>query len=236
MNFQVRLHTSEQLDNLSLSGTILHNTLSSLQLVNSLFGNHRQLTKTTLDYCSKIYDGKILKIVDLGCGGGDTAYKIYNRLSKAGIKVSVLGIDGNPQSIAYANSKYAYHDAITYETANILDDSFTIPKCDIVISSHFIYHFRDMELVDFIKKTKQKEIKHLIFSELKRSKVAYILFKLSSFILPLSSMAKSDGLTAIKRAFTVAELQSILKKSEVKKYQVDKKFWFRTLTKIDLHQ
>lgn len=235
MNFQVRLHTPEQLDNLSLSGTILHNTLSNLQLVNSLFGNHRQLTKTTLYYCSKIYDGKILKIVDLGCGGGDTVYKIYNQLNKVGIKVSVLGIDGNPQSIAYANSKYAHHEAITFEAANILEDSFTIPKCDIIISSHFMYHFRDMELVDFIKKTKQKGIKHLIFSELKRSKIAYTLFKLSSFILPLSSMAKTDGLIAIKRAFTVAELQSILKKSEVKKYHVDKKFWFRTLTKIDLH-
>lgn len=234
MNFQVRLHTPEQLDNLSLSGVTLHNTLSSLQLVNSLLGNHRQLIKATLNYCSKIYDGKLLKIVDLGCGGGDTIYKIYKRLNKEGIKASVLGIDGNPQSIAYANSKYAHKGTITFQTADILNDSFIIPKCDIIISSHFIYHFQDIELVDFIKKTQKKGIKHLIFSELKRSKTAYFLFKLSSFILPLSSMAKTDGLTAIKRAFTVTELQSIIKKSEVKHYHVDKKFWFRTLTKIDL--
>ncbi|WP_219006789.1 methyltransferase domain-containing protein [Aquimarina litoralis] len=235
MNFQVRLHTSEQLDNLSLSGIILYKTLGSLRLVNTLFGNHRQLTRAVLDYCSQKSETEFLKIVDLGCGGGDSAFKIYNRLNEEGIKVSILGIDGNQESIKYANSKYGSHEHINFKTADVLDNSFVIPDCDIIVSSHFIYHFKDDELVNFIQKVQQKGIKHLIFSELKRSKIAYLLFKISSFILPISDMAKKDGLIAIRRAFTEEELDSILNKARVKRFKIYKKFWFRTLTKIDLY-
>jgi len=234
MNFRIRLHTNEQLDNLSLSGPILLQTLSSLKLINKLFGNHKQLTKGILEYCTTQSKKKSFRIIDLGCGGGDSIYKISNKLNKKGIQASFIGIDGNPESIAYARSQYMKYDHIKFRTENILDTEFTIPECDILISSHFMYHFKDDQFVKFIKKVQQKEIKHLIFSELKRSIIAYFLFKFSSFILPISKVAKKDGLVAIRRAFTVNELENILDKSNVKNYSINKKFWFRTLTKIDL--
>ncbi|WP_299431976.1 methyltransferase domain-containing protein [uncultured Aquimarina sp.] len=234
MNFRIRLHANEQLDNLSLSGTSLLKTLSSLKLINKLFGNHKQLTKSILEYCGAQPTTKPFQIIDLGCGGGDSIYKISNKLGKKSIQASFIGIDGNPQSIAYARSQYMKHDHIEFRTENILDTGFIIPQCDVIISSHFMYHFKDDELVKFINEAQQKGIKHLIFSELKRNKIAYFLFKFSSFILPISKVAKKDGLVAIRRAFTVNELESILNKSNVKNYSVGKKFWFRTLTKIDL--
>ncbi|WP_299255886.1 methyltransferase domain-containing protein [uncultured Aquimarina sp.] len=234
MNLRIRLHTSEQLDNLSLSGKKLSKALSSLKLINKLFGNHKQLAKGTLDYCIKNPNKKSFHILDIGCGGGDSIYNVSKKLSKKGIRGGFLGIDGNPQSIIYANSQYARYNHIQFKVDNILDHSFSIPDCDIIISSHFIYHFEDEELIKFIKRIKEKGIKHLIFSELKRSKTAYFLFKYSSYFLPISKLAKQDGLIAIQRAFTVNELENILDRSDVKKYTVSKKIWFRTLTKIDL--
>ncbi|MHA7056121.1 methyltransferase domain-containing protein [Aquimarina sp. M1] len=233
MNFRNRIHKPEQLDNLSLSGKLLSDTLTSLKLINTLFGNHRQLTKSALQYClSK--DNKQFRIVDVGCGGGDSIRNISKEFGKKGIRASFLGIDGNPQSIAYAKNKYARYDHIEFRTANILDDSFSIPECDLIISSHFVYHFKDNEVTNFIKKASKKGVEHLIFSELKRSRMAYFLFKFSSVILPISSIAKKDGLLAIQRAFTIKELKNILTKSDTKKYTISKKFWFRTITTIDL--
>ncbi|SEL16310.1 Methyltransferase domain-containing protein [Aquimarina amphilecti] len=231
MNLRIRLHTAEQLDNLSLSGKTLSKTLSSLKLINKLFGNHKQLAKSTLDYCIKNPNKKQFRIVDIGCGGGDSLYNISNTLNAKGIEATFLGIDGNPQSIRYASSKYNH---IQFKTDNILDHSFSIPDCDIIISSHFMYHFEDQELTEFIQRIREKGIKHIIFSELKRSKTAYFLFKYSSYFLPISKLAKQDGLIAIQRAFTVNELKSILDLSDVKNYTINEKFWFRTITKINL--
>jgi len=150
-----------------------------------------------------------------------------------GIEASFIGIDGNPQSIVYANAQYGQSDRIKFMTADILDDEFHIPKSDLIISSHFVYHFKDEELLKFLRKAQNSGIKHLIFSELKRSRMAYVLFKYSSPVLPISQMAKKDGLVAIRRAFTFNELTSILDKSALKNYTISKKRWFRTLTQIE---
>ncbi|WP_405208217.1 methyltransferase domain-containing protein [Aquimarina sp. LLG6339-5] len=234
MNLRIRLHTKEQLDNLSLSGKKLSKALISLKLINKLFGNHKQLAKNTLVYCLKNPQKKPVRIVDIGCGGGDSIYTIFSKLTNNGVQSDFLGIDGNPQSINHANSLYAKEGQIQFEIGDILDPSFPIPNCDIIVSSHFIYHFEDEELIKFIKRIQEKGIKHIIFSELKRSKTAYFLFKYSSIFLPISKLAKQDGLIAIQRAFTINELENILTKSGVKKYTIRNKIWFRTLTKIDL--
>jgi len=234
LNFNKRAHSTEQLDNLSLSGEVLLQTLSSLKFINKIFGNHKHLANSILEYCQANPEKKTFHIIDLGCGGGDSIHYISKKLNQNNIKTSFLGIDGNPQSIAYATSKYKDHNTIKFKTDNILDEQFSIPKCDIVISSHFVYHFKNNDLPIFLKKAQQKGISHVILSELRRSKVAYILFKYSSYIMPISNLAKKDGLIAIQRAFTRSELDFILNESNTKKYSINKKPWFRTLTKIDL--
>jgi len=45
IDFQTRLFETEQLDNLSLSGKPLKNTLRSLRFINATLGNHK-LTET----------------------------------------------------------------------------------------------------------------------------------------------------------------------------------------------
>lgn len=234
MNFQNRIHTTEQLDDLSLSGKVLFNALSSLKFINRVFGNHRQLSNSVLKYCKTHPSKKNFRIVDLGCGGGDSISRIANKLEQKGIRASFIGIDGNAQSTAYANTKYAAAKNIQFITKNILEDSFSMPDCDLIISSHFMYHFKDDKLVKFLKNAKEKKIDYFIFSELNRNKVAYRLFKLSGFMLPISKVAKKDGLLAIRRAFTTKEIENILRKSDVKAYTITKKIWFRSLTKIEL--
>ncbi|MDH7445287.1 methyltransferase domain-containing protein [Aquimarina sp. 2201CG14-23] len=234
MNFHTRIHTPEQLDNLSLSGNELQKTLLSLKLINFLFGNHRQLTKSVLEFCSTHPTKETFHIVDLGCGGGDSIHQISKKLQQKNIRASFTGIDGNPESIAYAKSQYSKENIIKFEVKDIMDINFEIPDCDLIISSHFIYHFEDKALIQFINNIKSKKTKHIIFSELYRSKIAYVLFKFSSFILPISAIAKKDGLLAIKRAFTIRELRSIFNNSDVKNFRIYKKIWFRTIVKIDL--
>ncbi len=232
MNPRVRLITSEKLDDLSLSGKSLKQTLSSLKWINSVLGNHRQLANAVLKYCKKNNGEKVLRIVDLGCGGGDCIFHISKKLTQHGIHNSFIGIDGNPASISYAKEKNHNQKNISFLVSNILDKNFKIPDCDLLISSHFMYHFDNENLIHFLQKTKEKKIKHIIFSELYRSRAAYYLFKIMGYVLPISDMAKNDGLIAIQRAFSVNELRKILEQSTIKEFKIKRKPFFRMISAI----
>jgi len=234
LNSEIRLKTSEKLDNLELSGVPLKSTLNSLRFINLIFGNRRQLCNAVLQYCLKHPEQKHFHIVDLGCGGGDCIHYLSKKLKKHNISASFVGIDGNPESVAIASSQSYKTEQTKFITANILTDDFVVPTCDLLISSHFIYHFSDDKLTDFLSKLQPTMVKYVVLSELLRSKTSYYLFKCFGVLLPISKMAKSDGLLAIQRAFSIKELKAILQKSNPNHWKINKKPWFRVIITVEL--
>lgn len=227
-----RIFEKEQLDNLNLKGDKLTNTLDGLSLINKFLGNTNGTFKAVK---KEILKSDIpLKIIDLGCGGGDNLRKIAIWCFDKNIEIELIGIDGNQNILDYAQTKSPPNCKITYIQDNILVDSFDLPNCDILISSHFIYHFDDEKLVNFLNKNKHSIKNSIFFSELERSSLSYILFKVFNVFLPFSKMVKEDGLQAIRRAFKKEEITSILSKCSIKSYLIKRIWAFRFLIKIDV--
>ena len=222
-----RSHIKEDLDNLELQGKELEKTLKGLSKINQWFGN----TKSTLkDVQEQFQKHEIKTIVDLGCGGGDNLLAIAKWYQEKNKKVKLIGIDGNQHSLNFAKTKSDFN--IEYHKADILHPDFQIPKCDLLISSHFVYHFKDDELIGFLQRAKEKVSKTIIFSELNRSPSAYFLFWFSGLIF--SKQIRSDGLKAIKRSFKKSELISIVQKAGINTFTIQSKRWFRLLIILDL--
>jgi 2-polyprenyl-3-methyl-5-hydroxy-6-metoxy-1,4-benzoquinol methylase len=215
----------EKLDNLSLNGDPLHKALKSLEWINKWFGNHRSIVRSIQSICNK--EKKPLTIIDLGCGGGDLLSAVARSLQKNKIKFSLTGIDGNDNTLQYAQKKCAGFKMIKFIQADILQDDFSTEPCDVLISSHFIYHFTEDGLIHFFSNNLPGITTAVVFSELERSRFAMILFKLSSFLLPISKLAKQDGLHAIKRSFTKKEWVTILKKANITSYRLRRVPLFR---------
>lgn len=215
----------EKLDNLSLNGEPLHKALKSLAWVNRWLGNHSSTIKAIHNICKK--ENKPLKIIDLGCGGGDLILAVAKFLQKKGIAFSIIGIDGNSNTIEYAAEKCSGFPEISFQQADILAPEFKLNECDILMSSHFVYHFSEKELADFINKNLSATTVCFIFSELERSRLAYLLFKYFSFFMPLSRLAKQDGLRAIKRSFTKKEWLSVLNQAGVSVFSLRRIIFFR---------
>ena len=222
---KTRSTNEEQLDNLSLEGRPLHDALKSLEWINRWFGNHRSMVNSIRRIYQK--EKRSLKIVDLGCGGGDLVFQVARSLQKDGQSFSITGIDGNNNALEYARQKCASFPDITFTQADILADDFVIPNCDLLISSHFIYHFEEEKLVRFIDRSLPLISTAFICSELERSGLAAWLFRIGGFFLPISKMAKEDGLLAIKRAFTKKEWVSLLSKTRAPSYELKRVPYFR---------
>ena len=144
----------------------------------------------------------------------------------------MLGIDGNTHILEYAEQQDNPNSTIKYLQADILDSDFVLPNCDILISSHFMYHFSDNEIVAFLKRSKKCISTKIILSELQRSSFAYSLFKMGSVFLPFSNIVKQDGLVAIRRSFTKTELTTILERAGFSEYKISRKWAFRFLILI----
>ena len=226
-----RSSDKEKLDDLNLHGEPLYKALQSLEWVNRWFGNHRFV----IEAIHRIYKKEEgpLCITDLGCGGGDLALAVAKSLRQQKIKCTITGIDGNVNTVAYAQKKCAAYNEINFLQADILDKQFSIPPCDILISSHFMYHFTGDGLVNFLKNNLSAISTAFIFSELKRNRSAMRLFKFSSFFLPISKLAKEDGLLAIKRSFSEKEWLAILQQAGIETFRLQRVPLFRILLTIN---
>jgi 2-polyprenyl-3-methyl-5-hydroxy-6-metoxy-1,4-benzoquinol methylase len=214
-----------------MHGETLHKTLQSLAWINKWFGNHRSVVNAIISIDKK---GKQpLSIIDLGCGGGDLLLAVAKALQKNNIQFTMTGIDGNINTLRYAQKKCAGFPEINFVQADILVPDFSLQPCDILISSHFMYHFAGDVLVDFLKNNIGVISTVFIISELKRSRLAMFLFKISSIMLPISNIAKEDGLMAIKRSFTKKEWISILQQAGIVSYNLQSVPLFRILLNID---
>jgi len=221
----------EEMDNLNLSGEKLHQTLDGLSIINRFLGNTNATFKLVKAEIKKV--GSPLKIIDLGCGGGDNLRAIANWCSQNNKSVELIGLDGNSHILAYARSKNTDSIKIQYQQADLLDSSFQLPHCDLLISSHFIYHFSESKLIEFLNQSKKRVSRKIIFSELRRNKTAYLLFKFGGLFMPFSKMVKQDGLKAIRRSFSKKELEQILNTSLMNDYTLQKKWAFRWEVQIN---
>ena len=225
--FDTRSYLKEEMDNYPTHGVMLNNSLSKLSLINKYLGN----TSITLKAVIEILERKpkeIFHIVDLGCGAGDNLRAIGNWCIKKGRKIKLTGIDGNKNILSYAMSQ---NDKvkINYKHVNILDTQFELERCDIVISSHFIYRFTDAELIRFISRSSDKVRSAIIFSELQRHVVPYAAFSIFGRLFSLNTMVLQDGLKAIKNSFQKRELRDILKQVDVSSFNIKWKWAFRYL-------
>lgn len=225
-----RSSENEQLDNLNLSGDDLTKALDGLSTINKYLGNTSATVQAVKEEIRK--SSKTLTIIDLGCGVGDNLRAIENWCQKNNHPIQLLGIDGNAHSLEYAQQRNNAGSAITFLQADILDPDFVLPNCDILISSHFMYHFSDDAIVAFLKRSKENIAHKIIFCELQRSKLAYVLFKMSAPFLPFSRIVKEDGLVAIRRSFSKADLDSILRRAELTDYRFEVKWAFRFLVTV----
>jgi hypothetical protein len=88
---------------------------------------------------------------------------------------------------------------------------------DIVLSTLFLHHFTEEEIIDILSSVLKKSTIGVIVNDLHRHSMAYYLFKLLCLTIQ-NPMVKEDGLISILRGFKRLDLERI---SEKLKYNRD---------------
>ena len=222
---KTRTDKEELMDDFSIGGDLLRDTLDKLENINRWLGGNLMTVKALKKVLKNHPKEQELTIADIGCGHGDILRDVAKFGRKNGYKMKLIGMDANPTAIAYANKLSTEFPELSFKTEDIFSEAFKNRKFDVVLATLFLHHFKEAKLVSFLGNTLKQTKIGIVVNDLHRHKLAYYLFMLLSVFIK-NNMIIEDGLTSVLRGFKRNELAHISKKLKVKP-QISWKWAFR---------
>ena len=222
---KTRTDKEELMDDFSIGGDLLRDTLDKLENINHWLGGNLMTVKALKKVLKNHPKEQELTIADIGCGHGDILRDVAKFGRKNGYKMKLIGMDANPTAIAYANKLSTEFPELSFKTEDIFSEAFKNRKFDVVLATLFLHHFKEAQLASFLGNTLKQTKIGIVVNDLHRHKLAYYLFMLLSVFIK-NNMIIEDGLTSVLRGFKRNELAHISKKLKVKP-QISWKWAFR---------
>ena len=220
-----RTDKEELMDDFSIGGDLLRDTLDKLENINRWLGGNLMTVKALKKVLKNHPKEQELTIADIGCGHGDILRDVAKFGRKNGYKMKLIGMDANPTAIAYADELSTEFPELSFKTEDIFSEAFKNRKFDVVLATLFLHHFKEAQLTSFLGNTLKQTKIGIVVNDLHRHKLAYYLFMLLSVFIK-NNMIIEDGLTSVLRGFKRNELAHISKKLKVKP-QISWKWAFR---------
>ena len=222
-----RSSDTEMMDDFTLEGKEYRDTLDKLEIINRLLGGNSVTIKGLSKLLLTQSRSNTITIIDLGCGHGDILRDVAKYGRKNKYKFKLIGIDANPNAIAYAQELSNDYPEISFETGDIFSEDFNKQTYDIILCTLFLHHFESNKLITFLKSATDKATIGAVINDLHRHRMAYYLFKLVGIFIK-NKMVKEDGLTSVLRAFKKKEINAILTQVQVP-FSIQWKWAFRYL-------
>lgn len=220
--FKSRSNRKELLDQEEIPAEDLYQNLRELDFINQWLGGYA-VSFTALKKI--IRPGKSYKLVDIGCGGGDTLKRISNWAKRSKLQLELFGIDIKPVCISYAKSN------VRDEQVRLICDDYRnffdhVPEADIIHACLFCHHLSENDLVQLIRfALKNKSI--LIINDLERNPLAYYSIQWLTRLFSKSYLVKNDAPLSVLRGFRKKEWKSIIEQAGAARYSVSNRWAFR---------
>ena len=215
INTTYRSNATELMDDFSMKGELLRDTLDKLGSINKWLGGNRITINGIKQLLANRPKEKLFTIIDLGCGHGDILRLVADFGRKKGYNFKLIGVDANQDAVDYAKELSINYPEISFRNEDIFSEKFQDLNFDIALTTLFLHHFKEDEIVGLLSKLTNKATIGMVVNDLQRSEIAYGLFKLLGIVIS-NDMIKQDGLTSILRAFKRKELEQISNKLNLK--------------------
>lgn len=210
-----RSNEPELMDDFSMKGNQLRDTLDKLAHINKWLGGNRITINGIEQLLKQQPKDKTYTIIDLGCGHGDMLRLVANYGRKHHYHFKLIGIDANQDTIDYANELSINYPELSFRKEDVFSEGFQDLNYDVALTTLFLHHFKKQDIKTLLTKLKDKATLGIVVNDLQRSEIAYGLFKLLGVFIS-NQMVKKDGLTSILRAFKKKDLVTISKELNLK--------------------
>jgi 2-polyprenyl-3-methyl-5-hydroxy-6-metoxy-1,4-benzoquinol methylase len=195
----------EMMDNFLIAGELHREALDKLAVINKWLGGNIITMNGLKNLLKNEAKGSTITITDFGCGGGEMLRIIADYGRKNNYLLKLTGIDANENTLDYARKLSTNYPEINFIKKDVLKEDFEELNFDIALSTLFLHHFTNEEIIGLLNKIVKKTRKGVIINDLHRSKMAYYLFKMICIFIS-NPMVKKDGFISIRRGFKKNEL------------------------------
>jgi SAM-dependent methyltransferase len=180
--------------------------LRDLVRLNERFGGHSTIRRTL----AKAVNGDPnFTVLDVGAASGDTA-RLINRLYPG---ARVTSLDLNAVNLSAA------------PPAKLIADAFELPFAagtfDYIISSLFLHHFSDDQVVQLLKGFYRVARHALLICDLERHILPYWFLPASQAFLGWDRVTVGDGMKSVRAAFHACELKRLAAQAGIKNAEVE---------------
>ncbi len=185
-------------------------TFRELAAINRYLGGHA-VTLNAL--ASLIPRGtKNLRILDVGCGDGQTACLIQDWAASRGIAAEVCAIDLSAASVRLAEERN--RKGLSFVTGNL----FSLREgdvYDIVHAGLMLHHCPEHVAVRALQAMYARAWLGVIINDLHRHKLAYHAIKIMTAAFSRNRLIRHDGPLSVLRGFRRAELVSLCRQADL---------------------
>ncbi len=206
LDFRSRAQLTELMDE-PCSRETMRACLRDLVRVNRWFLAYRPILKW-LDSIELDATTGPVRILDVGCGYGDTLRRIERWARERGIQVELTGLDLNPDAISLAAEASGPGNSIQWVSADIF--TYRPPQpLHLIVSSLFTHHLGDDDVVRFLRWMEKNAAIGWFVNDLSRAPIPYHLFRWFSNAARLHRFVRHDGPVSIARAFVPEDWQQL---------------------------
>lgn len=214
----------ERMDDPDCNPEELQNTYRQFSTINTLISQWHHIYKQEIR--PRLHPRNTTTLLDIGFGGGDIPIKLARWAQRDDVNLKITAIDPDPRAFNFVQQLDRPQN-VEFLQCDVLDLDPNKQQFDVVISNHLLHHLGKNEFFDILLLAKKLSTTSVIFNDIQRNYWAYLLFNIFSRPIFRSSFITEDGLTSIKRSYTLDELMKLTPTD----WQVESLFPFRLLLK-----
>lgn len=201
------------MDDFSIGGAVLEQTLDELGLVNRWLGGHGA-TWAVLGPVVRAA-GRPLAVLDVGTGGGDGALDLVRRSARGAHGLRAVGLDANPVTLASAQRRAdagltaAQRACVSFVEGDARAMPFEDDTFDVAVASLVLHHFDEDEAVRVLREMERVSRGGIVVNDLHRHALAYAGIRVLAALLPTSVMFAHDAPLSVRRGYVREELYDL---------------------------
>jgi 2-polyprenyl-3-methyl-5-hydroxy-6-metoxy-1,4-benzoquinol methylase len=198
---------TETMDSPDCDPEILRRTYANFRYVNAVVSGWR--TTYRRDIRPLLSASRESSLLDIGSGGGDVARSLARWAARDGLRLTVTAIDPDARAHDFA-SRLPPLPGLTFRRAFSSELVADGAEFDVVVSNHILHHLSARELGGLLFDSERlcRPGGRVLHSDIERTALGYVAFSAGTWPFFRNSYIRADGLTSIRRSYTVAELRA----------------------------
>jgi ubiquinone/menaquinone biosynthesis C-methylase UbiE len=166
-------------------------------------------------------------LLDLATGVADIPIAVERWCIARGYEVDITATDVSPQILGLADAQIAGSTRICLQQADARALPFASHAFDVVTCSLALHHFDPAEAVLVLRQMDRLCRTGFLVNDLRRGAVGFGASWFASRLTTRNRLTRHDAPLSIRRAYTPAELRSLLDEAGVQNADVKTLPWFR---------